>query len=162
MPRIAPCLWFDGKAEAAARFYASTFPDSRVGTVHHSPSDTPSGKSGDPLMVEFTVLGMEFLGLNGGPMFTFNEAVSFQVYTDDQAETDRLWDALTADGGQPGACGWCKDRFGLSWQVVPRRLLELISGADRAGAKRAMDAMMSMRKIDIETVERAAATATAP
>jgi 2-polyprenyl-6-hydroxyphenyl methylase/3-demethylubiquinone-9 3-methyltransferase len=157
MTRIAPCLWFDGNAEAAAQFYARTFPDSQVGKVLRAPKDYPGGKAGNPLTVEFTVLGMDFVGLNGGAHFTFNEAVSFQIYTDDQAQTDRYWDAITADGGQPGPCGWCKDKFGLSWQIVPRRLIELINEPDKDRAKRAMDAMMQMQKIDIAATERAAA-----
>ena len=157
MTRIAPCLWFDGNAEEAAQFYARVFPDSHVGRVNRAPSDFPGGRAGAPLTVEFTVLGVAFVGLNGGPNFTFSAAVSFQVYTKDQAETDRYWEAITADGGQPVACGWCKDRFGLSWQIVPSRLLELMSEPDTGRAKRAMDAMMQMQKIDIAAVERAVA-----
>ena len=122
--KIAACLWFNGQAEEAARFYAATFPDSRIDRVSRAPADYPSGKSGDVLVVEFTVCGMPFLGLNGGPAFTFDEAVSFQVYTDDQTETDRLWQAITSDGGSPSDCGWCKDRYGLSWQITPRALME--------------------------------------
>jgi predicted 3-demethylubiquinone-9 3-methyltransferase (glyoxalase superfamily) len=148
-------LWFDGQAEEAASFYAGIFPDSHLDKVHRSPSDYPSGKAGDALMVEFTVLGMPFLGLNGGPQFTFDEAVSFQVYTKDQAETDRYWNAVIADGGSESACGWCKDKFGLSWQITPQKLLDAISSPDREAAKRAMDAMMTMSKIDIATIERA-------
>lgn len=155
--RIAPCLWFDGNAEEAARFYARTFPDSHVDEVHRSPRDYPAGKAGDVLTVEFTVLGMRFMGLNGGSGVPFTHAVSFQVYTDDQAETDRLWNAVTGDGGEPGQCSWCKDRFGLSWQIVPRRLLALMSDPDPARAQRAMTAMMQMQKIDIAAIERAAA-----
>lgn len=161
MSKIAPCLWFNGNAEEAAQFYARTFPASHVGKVHRSPGDYHSGKAGDPLTVEFTVLGMDFVGLNAGPNFTFNEAVSFQVYTEDQAETDRYWDAIIADGGQPGPCSWCKDRFGLSWQIVPRRLLELMTGPDKDRARRSMEAMMQMQKIDIAALERAVAGATA-
>ncbi len=153
--KIAPCLWFDGNAEDAAGFYARTFPDSRIDAVHRSPSDYPNGKEGDVLTVEFTVLGMPFLGLNGGPEFTFDEAISFQVYTDDQAETDRYWDAIVNDGGSENACGWCTDRFGLSWQIVPRALMDAIGSSDRAAAKRAMEAMMQMKKIDIATIEAA-------
>ena len=156
MTRITPCLWFNGDAEEAAQFYARTFPDSRVRAVHRAPSDYPAGKAGDVLTVEFTVLGMEFLGLNGGMNVAFNQAVSFQVHTDDQAETDRYWDALIADGGQPSQCSWCKDKYGLSWQIVPRRLMALISGPDRDRAKRAMQAMMQMQKIDIAKLEAAA------
>ena len=160
--RIAPFLWFDGDAEAAAQFYARVFPDSHVGKVRRAPGGHPAGEAGKALTVEFTVLGMAFVGLNGGPMFTFNEAVSFQVYAEDQAETDRYWDAITADGGQAGRCGWCKDKFGLSWQVVPRRLLELVAGPDGDRARRATDAMMRMRKIDVAALERAAAGETTP
>jgi predicted 3-demethylubiquinone-9 3-methyltransferase (glyoxalase superfamily) len=155
MTKIAPCLWFDGQAEEAAQFYAGVFPDSRIVAVHRSPSDYPSGRAGDVLTVEFTVLGQKFTGLNGGPHFKFNEAVSFQVYTEDQAETDRYWGALTAGGGSEGPCGWCKDRFGLSWQVVPRALLDMMSSTDAPAAKRAMDAMMAMRKIDLAAIEAA-------
>lgn len=155
MTKIAACLWFDGKAEEAALFYAETFPDSRVDAVHRAPSDYPDGKAGNVLTVEFTVLGSPFVGLNGGPIFTFDEAISFQVYTEDQAETDRYWNALTSGGGSESQCGWCKDRFGLSWQIVPRALTDAIASPDRAAAKRAMDAMMTMRKIDIATIERA-------
>lgn len=156
MTKIAPCLWFDGDAEQAAHFYSHTFPDSHVGAVNRAASDYPGGRAGDPLTVEFTVLGMSFLGLNAGDAFKFNEAVSFQVYTDTQSETDRYWEAITADGGQPSACGWCKDRFGLSWQIVPRRLLALMKDPDVRRAKRAMEAMMTMQKIDLAALERAA------
>jgi 2-polyprenyl-6-hydroxyphenyl methylase/3-demethylubiquinone-9 3-methyltransferase len=155
MTRIAPCLWFDGDAEAAANLYASIFPDSSVDAVHRSPTDYPNGKAGDVLTVEFTVLGMKFLGLNGGPLFKFDEAVSFQIYTQDQAETDRYWNAILEYGGTPGACGWCKDRFGLSWQITPKVLTEMISSSDEAAARRAMEAMMTMTKIDIATLQRA-------
>ena len=153
--RIATCLWFDKNAEDAAKFYAATFPDSRITAVHRSPTDYPSGKAGDVLTVEFTILGQAFLGLNGGLAFKFDEAVSFQVYTDTQEETDRYWNAIVADGGQESECSWCKDRFGLSWQIVPRVLMEAISDPDTAAAKRAMEAMMTMRKIDIAAIERA-------
>ena len=156
MARISPCLWFDGNAEEAALFYSQTFPESHVKAVLRTPIDYPGGKAGNALTVEFTVLGMDFVGLNGGPFHAFNEAVSFQVHTEDQAETDHYWDALIAGGGQPGPCGWCKDKFGLSWQIVPRRLLELMNGADRDRAKLAMEAMMQMGKIDIATLESAA------
>ncbi len=154
--KIAPCLWFDHNAEEAARFYAETFPDSKVIAVHRSPMDYPDGKEGDALMVEFTVLGMPFLGLNGGPQFKFDEAVSFQVYTDSQEETDRYWNAIVGNGGEESACGWCRDRFGLSWQITPRALMQAVGNPDRAAAKRAMAAMMEMRKIDIATIEAAA------
>jgi 2-polyprenyl-6-hydroxyphenyl methylase/3-demethylubiquinone-9 3-methyltransferase len=155
MSRITPCLWFDGKAEEAAGFYAATFPDSRVLAVHHAPADYPSGKQGDVLTVEFTVLGMPFIGLNGGPHFTFDEAVSFMVQTETQEETDRYWSAIIDGGGAPSACGWCKDRFGLSWQITPRALLEAMADPDRAAAGRAMQAMMQMTKIDIAAIEAA-------
>jgi 2-polyprenyl-6-hydroxyphenyl methylase/3-demethylubiquinone-9 3-methyltransferase len=157
MNRIVPCLWFDKNAEEAARFYAATFPDSHVDAVHRAPGDYPSGQQGDVLTVEFTVLGMAFLGLNGGPQFHFDEAISFQVFTDTQEETDRYWNAIVVGGGAESACSWCKDRFGLSWQIVPRKLMALIADPDRARAKRAFDAMMTMRKIDIAAVEAAAA-----
>jgi len=155
MTRITPCLWYDGNAEEAASFYASIFPDSSVDAVHRSPTDYPAGKAGDVLTVDFTVLGMKFLGLNGGPQFKFDEAVSFQVYTDTQEETDRYWNAIVDNGGEPSACGWCKDRFGLSWQITPRVLMEMITSTDRAAARRAMEAMMTMGKIDIAELERA-------
>jgi len=155
MTSIAPCLWYDGAAEEAATFYASVFPNSSVDAINRSPADYPSGKAGNVLTVEFTVLGMKFLGLNGGPQFQFDEAVSFQVYTETQEETDRYWNAIVDNGGQPSACGWCKDRFGLSWQITPRVLMEMMTSTDRAAAKRAMEAMMTMGKIDITTLERA-------
>ena len=155
MTRITPCLWYDGNAEEAANFYAATFPDSSVDAVHRSPADYPSGKAGDVLTVDFTVMGMKFLGLNGGPQFKFDEAVSFIVHTKDQAETDRYWDAIVAGGGKPTACGWINDRFGLSWQITPQRLLDMMASPDKAASKRAMDVMMQMVKIDIATLERA-------
>ncbi len=155
MSRITPCLWYDGTAEEAATLYASIFPDSSVDAVHRAPSDYPSGKTGDVLTVDFTVMGMKFLGLNGGPMFKFDEAVSFIIHTRDQAETDRYWNAIIASGGAPSACGWCKDRFGLSWQITPQRLFDMMTSPDKAAAKRAMEAMMEMSKIDIATLERA-------
>ena len=154
--KIVPCLWFDGQAEEAANFYASVFPDSRVKAVHRAPGDYPSGKAGDILTVDFTVLGMDFVGLNGGPEFKFNEAISFQVYTDDQQETDRYWNAIVDNGGEENVCSWCKDKFGLFWQIVPRRLTELMTDPDTAKAKRAMDAMLKMKKIDIAIIEAAA------
>lgn len=156
MDKIIPCLWYDGQAEEAAGFYVSLFEDSRIDRVVRSPADTPSGPAGQVLAVEFTLAGRQYIGLDGGPMFKFNEAVSLQVQTEDQAETDRLWDALTADGGEESVCGWLKDRWGLSWQITPRRLTELTMGADKDQARRAMEAMMSMRKIDIDAIERAA------
>ena len=156
-PRIQPCLWFDGNAQDAANFYAATFPDSHVDAVHRAPTDYPAGKAGDVLTVEFTVLGMRFLGLNGGANVQFNQAVSFQVITEDQAETDRYWDVLTSNGGSESQCSWCKDRFGLSWQIVPRRLTELLSDPDQDRSKRAFTAMMTMKKIDIAALEAAVA-----
>ena len=149
------CLWYDGTALEAATFYAKTFPDSKVGAVHRAPGDFPSGKEGDVLTVEFTVLGIPCVGLNGGPMFQHNEAFSFQVATEDQAETDRLWNAIVGSGGQESACGWCKDKWGLSWQISPRVLVEAVTSPDRAAAKRAFEAMMGMRKIDIAVIEAA-------
>jgi predicted 3-demethylubiquinone-9 3-methyltransferase (glyoxalase superfamily) len=153
--KMAVCLWFDGNAEEAADFYASTFPGSRVDAVHHAPGDYPSGKQGDVIMVEFTVLDVPFLGLNGGPQFKFDEAVSFQVYTQDQAETDRYWNAIISNGGSESECGWCKDRYGLSWQITPRALMEAVTDSDPAAAKRAFETMMTMRKIDIAAIEAA-------
>jgi predicted 3-demethylubiquinone-9 3-methyltransferase (glyoxalase superfamily) len=155
--KITPCLWFNGQAEEAANFYAATFPNSQVKSVNRSPGDYPSGKAGDVLTVEFTVLGMDFLGLNGGPQFKFDEAVSFMVYTEDQAETDRYWNAIVDNGGEESVCGWCKDKFGLSWQITPRRLMELTTSKDTVKAKRAFDAMLNMTKIDIAKLEAAAA-----
>jgi predicted 3-demethylubiquinone-9 3-methyltransferase (glyoxalase superfamily) len=157
MTKITPCLWYDGTAEEAAAFYAATFPDSRVNAVHRAPADFPGGHGGDVLTVDFTVLGMPFLGLNGGPMFKFDEAVSFQVHTDDQEETDRYWNAIVGNGGAESACGWCRDKWGLSWQITPRVLSDAMTNPDRAAAARAMEAMMTMRKIDIATIERALA-----
>jgi predicted 3-demethylubiquinone-9 3-methyltransferase (glyoxalase superfamily) len=148
------CLWFDKDAEAAARFYAATFPNSEVRAVHKSPGDFPGGKQGDVLTVEFTLLGIPCLGLNGGPMFKHSEAFSFQVATDDQQETDRYWNAIVGNGGQESACGWCKDRWGLSWQITPRALTEAMA-AGGAEAARAFSAMMTMKKIDIATIEAA-------
>src|SRR6516164_4571477 len=141
------CLWYDGGAEDAARFYARTFPDSSVGAVHRAPADFPSGKKGDVLTVEFTVMGIPCLGLNGGPAFKHSEAFSFQIATDDQAETDRLWNAIVGNGGKEKDCGWCEDRWGLSWQITPRALTEAFQSTDRAAAKRAFEAMMTMQKI---------------
>lgn len=149
------CLWYDGAALEAATFYAETFPDSAVGAVHRAPGDYPSGKQGDVLTVEFTVIGIPCIGLNGGPAFKHSEAFSFQVATDGQAETDRLWAAIVHNGGQESECGWCKDKWGLSWQITPRVLTAAYTSPDRAAAKRAFEAMMGMRKIDIATIEAA-------
>lgn len=149
------CLWFDGAAEAAARFYAATFPRSAVGAILRAPGDYPNGKRGEVLTVEFTVLGVRCVGLNGGPQFTHTEAFSFQVVTDDQAETDRYWNALLAYGGTESQCGWCKDRWGLSWQITPRALLEALRDPDPHAARRAFEAMMGMTKIDIAALEAA-------
>jgi predicted 3-demethylubiquinone-9 3-methyltransferase (glyoxalase superfamily) len=146
------CLWFDSGAEEAARFYARTFPDSSVGEVFRAPADFPSGKAGDVLTVTFTVLGIPCMGLNGGPAFKQSEAFSFQVATDDQAETDRLWNAIVDNGGQPSACGWCKDKWGLNWQITPRVLTEGIASPDPAVAKRVFEAMMEMGKIDVAKI----------
>jgi predicted 3-demethylubiquinone-9 3-methyltransferase (glyoxalase superfamily) len=149
------CLWFNGDAEDAARFYARTFPDSSVGAVHRAPGDFPAGKKGDVLTVEFTVMGIPCLGLDGGPSIKHNEAFSFQVATVDQAETDRYWNAIVDNGGQENVCGWCKDKWGLSWQITPIVLTRGYTNPDPAVAKRAFDAMMTMRKIDIAAIEAA-------
>lgn len=151
------CLWYDGTAQDAAQFYAQTFPDSAVIAVHHAPGDYPAGKQGDVITVEFTVMGLPCLGLNGGAGITHNEAFSFQVATDDQAETDRLWNAIVTNGGQASVCGWCKDKWGVSWQITPRVLTAAIIDPDPAAAKRAFDAMMTMTKIDIAAIEAALA-----
>src|SRR5688572_29439202 len=150
------CLWFDGNAEEAAQFYTSLLPDSHVDRVWRSPAETPSGPAGMVLTVDFTLLGTRVQGLNGGPDFRFNEAVSFVVECEDQAEVDRLWEALTADGGEPGPCGWLKDRFGLSWQIAPRELHELVDDPDPERGRRAMEAMLKMGKIEVAEVRRAA------
>ena len=156
MPKMITCLWFDnGKAREAAEFYASVFPDSHVGKANASPVDIPSAKVGEDLTVEFTVLGQAYVGLNAGPNFKPNQAVSFMVLTDNQEETDRCWNAIVGNGGQENACGWCKDRWGFSWQITPRVLLEATTDPDRAAAKRSMEAMMTMRKIDIAQIEAA-------
>jgi 2-polyprenyl-6-hydroxyphenyl methylase/3-demethylubiquinone-9 3-methyltransferase len=149
------CLWYEGTALEAARFYAETFPDSSVGAIFRAPGDYPAGKQGDVLTVEFTVAGIACIGLNGGPIFKHSEAFSFQIATDDQAETDRLWNAIVNNGGQESSCGWCKDKWGLSWQITPRALTDAIADPDRAAAGRAFEAMMTMRKIDIATIEAA-------
>lgn len=154
-PKNTICLWYDGGAEEAANFYAKTFPDSFVGAVYRAPGDFPSGKQGDVLTVEFTVMGIPCLGLNGGSAFRHSEAFSFQVATSDQAETDRYWHAIVGNGGEESQCGWCKDKWGLSWQITPVALMEAIADPDRAAAKRAFDAMMQMRKIDIAAIEAA-------
>ena len=153
--RNTVCIWYDNGALDAATFYAETFPDSEVIAVHHAPGDFPSGSQGDVLTVEFSVCGLPCVGLNGGPAFRQTEAFSLQVSTEDQAETDRLWNAIVGNGGQESACGWCKDRWGVSWQITPRILLEAVTSTDKALAKRAFDAMMTMHKIDIATIEAA-------
>jgi predicted 3-demethylubiquinone-9 3-methyltransferase (glyoxalase superfamily) len=155
IPKNTICLWFERDALDAATFYAATFPDSRVKAVHRAPADYPSGKEGDILTVEFDVCGIPCLGLNGGDTFPQSEAFSFQIATDDQAETDRLWDAIVANGGRESACGWCKDRWGLSWQITPRVLTEAIADPDRVAAKRVFEAMMQMTKIDVAKIEAA-------
>jgi predicted 3-demethylubiquinone-9 3-methyltransferase (glyoxalase superfamily) len=148
------CLWYDKDAEEAARFYATVFPDSKVGAIHHAPGDYPSGKKGEPLVVEFTVCGIPCVGLNGGPMFKHNEAFSFQISTETQEETDRYWNAVVGNGGKESDCGWCKDKWGISWQITPRVLMEAFT-AGGAEAKRAFDAMMTMQKIDVAAIEKA-------
>jgi 2-polyprenyl-6-hydroxyphenyl methylase/3-demethylubiquinone-9 3-methyltransferase len=149
------CLWYDGDAEEAARFYARTFPDSSVGPSHRAPGDFPSGKKGDVLIVEFAVMGIPCIGLNGGCAFKHNEAFSFQVVTADQAETDRYWHAIVGNGGEESMCGWCKDKWGVSWQITPQALMRAITDPDPAAAKRAFDAMMQMKKINIAVIEAA-------
>jgi predicted 3-demethylubiquinone-9 3-methyltransferase (glyoxalase superfamily) len=149
------CIWYDKDAEEAARFYAETFPDSSVDAVHKAPGDFPSGKEGDVLTVDFTVCGIPCIGLNGGPMFKHSEAFSFQIATKDQEETDRYWNAIVGNGGEESACGWCKDKWGLSWQITPIALTEGVTDSDPAVAKRVFDAMMTMQKIDIAAIEAA-------
>jgi predicted 3-demethylubiquinone-9 3-methyltransferase (glyoxalase superfamily) len=153
--KITPCLWFDGTAEEAAQFYTSLFPDGRITKVSRSPADTPSGPAGMVITVEFTIAGQDFIGLNGGPEFNFNESVSFSIDCADQAEVDRYWDALVEGGGEHSVCGWLKDRYGLSWQVVPHQVYEYYEGPDREGARRAMEAMLKMTKLNIEELREA-------
>ena len=155
IPKNTLCLWYDRDALEAATFYAATFPDSTVGAIHRAPGDFPSGKEGDVLTVDFTVFGMPCMGLNGGPAFKHSEAFSFQVATDDQEETDRYWNAIVGNGGKESECGWCKDKWGVSWQITPRVLTEAFRDPDRAAAKRAFEAMMTMRKIDVAAIEAA-------
>lgn len=155
MSRIAPCLWFDGQAEEAAQFYTTLLPDSRINRVVRSPADNPSTPEGAVLTVDFTLAGQQFIGLNGGPEFPFTEAISFAIDCEDQAEVDRLWDALIAGGGSPSQCGWLKDRYGVSWQIIPGVLYQLLSGPDHLGAARAMQAMLQMTKIDIGKLQEA-------
>lgn len=154
-PPVTLCLWYDKDAEEAAQFYAATFPDSAVGPVHRAPGDFPGGKEGDALTVEFTLLGIACVGLNGGPIFPHSEAFSFQVSTETQEETDRYWNAIVGNGGAESACGWCKDKWGLNWQITPRILIEATTSSDKGVAKRAFDAMMTMKKIDIAAIETA-------
>jgi predicted 3-demethylubiquinone-9 3-methyltransferase (glyoxalase superfamily) len=153
--RMATCLWFDKNAEEAANFYAKSFPDSRVIAVNRSPADYPNGKAGDVLTVDFTILGQPFVGLNGGPHVSHSDAISFQVFTDTQEETDRYWNAIVKAGGEEVACSWCKDKFGIRWQIAPRVLIDAIKDKDTAAAKRVMEAMMQMVKIDIAEIEKA-------
>ena len=155
MPSISPCLWFNGRAEEAAQFYTGLFPDSHIDNVSRSAADNPSSKKGDVLTVNFTLRGVPFTGLNGGPDFTFNEAISFSIDCEDQAEVDRYWEKLVEGGGEHSVCGWLKDRYGVSWQVIPRRLPELVNGPDPEGAARAMKAMLQMTKIDVAKIEEA-------
>lgn len=157
MTKATLCLWYDGAAEEAATFYAATFPDSAVGAVHRAPGDFPGGKQGDPLTVEFTVLGLACIGLNGGPIFPHTEAFSFQVSTGSQEETDRYWNAIVGNGGAESACGWCKDKWGLNWQITPRVLTDGMAHSDPAVRARVFDAMMTMRKIDHAVIEAAIA-----
>ena len=152
---VSLCLWYDKDAEEAANFYAATFRDSKVGGIHRAPSDNPSSKEGAVLTVDFTVLGFPCIGLNGGSAFQHSEAFSFQVHTDTQEETDRLWNAIVGNGGQESMCGWCKDKWGLSWQITPRALTDVMTSGDKAAAKRAFEAMMTMKKIDVATIEAA-------
>ncbi|HEX5238457.1 MAG TPA: VOC family protein [Sphingomicrobium sp.] len=153
--KVQPCLWFNKNAEEAANFYAATFPDSRIDSIERAPADYPSGKEGEVLVITMTILGMPFMLLNGGPEFSFDEAVSFQVSTEDQQETDRYWNAIVSKGGKESVCGWCKDKFGLSWQITPKRLTQLMAEKDPAKSKAAFEAMMEMGKIDIAALDRA-------
>jgi predicted 3-demethylubiquinone-9 3-methyltransferase (glyoxalase superfamily) len=155
MPKITPNLWFDGRAEEAAAFYTSILPDSRIDDISRSPADNPSTKAGEVLLVTFTLAGQRFVGINGGPQFPFTEAVSFQIDCEDQAEVDRYWEALVEGGGEHGQCGWLEDRFGLSWQVVPREIAAYLGGPDAAGAARAMEAMLRMQKLDVAKLREA-------
>ncbi len=155
MTKNTICLWYDREAEEAANFYASVFPDSKVTAVHRAPADNPSSKAGDVLTVEFTVAGIPCLGLNGGKAFHHTEAFSFQIQTADQAETDKYWNAIVGNGGTESACGWCKDKWGLSWQITPKALTDAFTDPDRAAAKRAFEAMMTMKKIDVAAIEAA-------
>lgn len=154
-PKIAPCLWFDGNAEEAVDFYVDLFPNSSIDSVNRAPSDWPGGKAGDANTVEFTLLGSPYLALNGGPQHPFTEAISLQVYTEDQEETDRYWDALVADGGAGNVCSWCRDKFGLHWQIAPRALMEGLRHPDKDVQARVFEAMVAMTKIDIATIEKA-------
>ncbi len=155
MDKISPCLWFDGVAEEAAEFYTSLFPNSHIDSVDRAPGDTPSGPKGSVLTVPFTLAGRSFIGLNGGPDFKFTEAISLSIDCEDQAEVDRYWDALIANGGEPSVCGWLKDRFGVSWQVIPRQLPQLLASPDRDAAERVLQAMLKMTKIEVAELERA-------
>jgi predicted 3-demethylubiquinone-9 3-methyltransferase (glyoxalase superfamily) len=155
MDKISPCLWFDGVAEEAAEFYTSLFPNSRIDSVDRAPGDTPSGPKGSVLTVPFTLAGRSYIALNGGPDFKFNEAISLSIDCEDQAEVDRYWDALIANGGEPSVCGWLKDRFGVSWQVIPRQLPQLLASPDRDAAERVLQAMLKMTKIEVAELERA-------
>ena len=155
MSKIAPCLWFDGQAEEAAEFYTSLFPNGRIDKVSRAAADTPSGPQGSVLTVDFTLAGQQFIGLNGGPDFTFNEAISLSIDCQDQAEVDRFWEKLVEGGGEHSVCGWLKDRYGVSWQVIPRQLPEMLNGPDPAGAARAMKAMLEMTKIDVAKIREA-------
>jgi predicted 3-demethylubiquinone-9 3-methyltransferase (glyoxalase superfamily) len=155
MSKITPCLWFDGQAQEAAEFYTSILPDSRIDAIHRAAADNPSTKEGAVLTVDFTLAGQQFMGLNGGPDFSFSEAISLSIDCEDQAEVDRLWDALIDGGGEHSVCGWLKDRYGLSWQVVPRQLPELLDAPDREGAARVMQAMLQMTKIDVAKLKEA-------